>query len=1341
MKIKDTLDLCGWELWNFCIQNHQNLEGLLDLGAGRKVFYTGNDQGKNGREVIYDGSKWKVSAYMSDVEGVQSNLSALTERVNAFLDGEVNSNEVLDNLKEIQAFLDAYPEATSLVQILDTKFNKTGGTIEGDVQISSSSWAKQLVLNNSSGAAGVRFHVNDAMMGIIYVNDSHKLLFHDGTTSNLEIFHTGNYVDLIGDYYLKTTGGVMKFSSVDSLIIRKTTNNLSLIRFDGFINSANTPMGYLGFYGVNNPVFYDTTTKPFTLLHAGNFVNLIGDTYLKTDGSNKMTGRLYMDSNAIEWDMNNTFQLLTPYNANDYKLSYYDGSSWKTLAFTDSNVASATKLETPRTIWGQSFDGTGDVGGTLSGVNNIYMNEGYRFYIGGVDSLYLYPSQKTIYIGYGAGTTYATAIAGNEVSLRYGGLNTGFILNSSGNVTIGESDLATSANGNPKLYVDGGTTINVFNSKGEEGILGAKTEGSFFLGKNFGLQLWTNGYGNVYGQVGRIDGTPTAYNLILQHLGGNILIGTTSELNSGAKLQIKGDLYVEGNIIATKEVSAGGAGTEGEGGAGGFSLYESWGTSAPTEPLALGANLGYELKTRVEDLELAKTKVEISDTLASGKPIGTITIDGNKTNLFAPATYAWSEIDGRPTTIEGYGIDDAFTKNESDARYLKKSGGTIDSTGYLGLNINSPDNSLNQLTLSADGILKGIFQFNTNYGVGFHYSNKGGIYIDNDGLPQFVSSSSSSEKHPLLHSGNVGEYALKTDGSNAMKDGVKWEERVLNSENTPQNSGLQLFSFVDSATSPSGASIYWSTLSAVTNYVGFQISSHGSSDSYMHPVFRKMYDDGTWSDWKTIAFTDSNVAGAYKLVHTDGASIIYNSGKTFYVGDSIYPTVSTNILGKEIALRYGASATNGLILNSSGNVTIGGSDIAEENWKFAVDNGSFLLNGLQSANPTLGSRAKNAMVIGSANYGLQMWSLGNGSGHIQVSSFTTATAYALNLNPLGGAVNIASANANTNVLGHLFASKDLYMNGFLMMNRGGEGIYIAGASLNWHNTNDAWSASILSFAKDSFTIHPSLYVNGLANFSSRVLIGGAADDGASHLQIKGTTRVHATTNWETESIKISSYGIQYYGRKDGGYVQGLMFYSYDGVSLCELGYNTNAFFIGSSYNNPWLSIINNVFDVHVPTQLSSSLAVTGTSTFGGQSTFNALALFNKPIVAKDKLQIGDATLRWDEDTKALTVDKSFASQGEISAGGAGTEGGNTGGGGTGTITNPYVVTFTPSQETSHTFYHNLPYYDVVVQVYEKNAISGAWDMILADVTIANESRLVTVDFGRKENVEHKIVVR
>lgn len=48
----------------------------------------------------------------------------------------------------------------------------------------------------------------------------------------------------------------------------------------------------------------------------------------------------------------------------------YNTKDWAIVALTSDNVASATKLQTPRTIWGQSFDGTGNVDGTLTITNS-----------------------------------------------------------------------------------------------------------------------------------------------------------------------------------------------------------------------------------------------------------------------------------------------------------------------------------------------------------------------------------------------------------------------------------------------------------------------------------------------------------------------------------------------------------------------------------------------------------------------------------------------------------------------------------------------------------------------------------------------------------------------------------------------------------------------------------------------------------------------------------------------------------------------------------------------------------------------------------------------------------
>lgn len=46
-------------------------------------------------------------------------------------------------------------------------------------------------------------------------------------------------------------------------------------------------------------------------------------------------------------------------------------TAWKEMAFLTSNVASATKLQTARTIWGQSFNGTANVSGNMTGVTDI----------------------------------------------------------------------------------------------------------------------------------------------------------------------------------------------------------------------------------------------------------------------------------------------------------------------------------------------------------------------------------------------------------------------------------------------------------------------------------------------------------------------------------------------------------------------------------------------------------------------------------------------------------------------------------------------------------------------------------------------------------------------------------------------------------------------------------------------------------------------------------------------------------------------------------------------------------------------------------------------------------
>ena len=78
---------------------------------------------------------------------------------------------------------------------------------------------------------------------------------------------------------------------------------------------------------------------------------------------NKNVGGISVISSYVGWQMV-TYGGSTI--TNPYFRQVFDNnvwSDWKQLAFLTDNVASATKLQTPRNIWGQPFDGMSDVNG------------------------------------------------------------------------------------------------------------------------------------------------------------------------------------------------------------------------------------------------------------------------------------------------------------------------------------------------------------------------------------------------------------------------------------------------------------------------------------------------------------------------------------------------------------------------------------------------------------------------------------------------------------------------------------------------------------------------------------------------------------------------------------------------------------------------------------------------------------------------------------------------------------------------------------------------------------------------------------------------------------------
>lgn len=127
-----------------------------------------------------------------------------------------------------------------------------------------------------------------------------------------------------------------------------------------------------------------------------------------------------------------------------------------TLALTSDNVASATKLVAARTIWGQSFDGTGNVNGTIyinnsnssngairlnsdissnariSAINDqVIFNTGNAIRFGGTAwdwnqwaGLKYNHSNKTIYLGIADGSAFNANSAQSDGTLRLAGIKT-----------------------------------------------------------------------------------------------------------------------------------------------------------------------------------------------------------------------------------------------------------------------------------------------------------------------------------------------------------------------------------------------------------------------------------------------------------------------------------------------------------------------------------------------------------------------------------------------------------------------------------------------------------------------------------------------------------------------------------------------------------------------------------------------------------------------------------------------------------------------------------------------------------------------------------------------------
>lgn len=840
---------------------------------------------------------------------------------------------------------------------------------------------------------------------------------------------------------------------------------------------------------------------------------------------------------------------------------------------------------------------------------------------------------------------------------------------------------------------------------------------------------------------------------------------------------VDGNLRISGNAYATGELGSGQIAEEGEGGAGGgYTAFDDSVTWADYDDSMadwlLTAYHGKLFNDRIATLENKATKVEVSNLLTSGTKIATIKVDANSYDILAPST-DWSAITNKPTTIAGYGITDTIKYNTAgidisgDTMPLNQIGYGYTSTGWprnavamsIGvlqnywaqlqfghaqmsfrtnvggtisdwsnvLTNNNYEIELNKTYLRLiGGTINGSLIISDQYPI-IAFTQNGvrgeGIGVNQGKLVCY--NAAGTNNYEILHLNNYADYAAKKDGSNASGtwginisgSAAKLSVNDITDGNAIGFNGIFVSQQGDSVNLP-------------TKYgVGLQISSKDSpvggtnmhwltqlySSSSNNLYYRGRINTESWSSWKQIAFTDSDITGnadtATKLKNSvnlwgnsfDGTQSLSGdisvandcgvvsstiAGGTIQIigigGSNLLSVgadacilygVATNIYGKNIRYIVGNSLdtrVTAMTITDSGNVELAGVNNAYTK-KLAVGVGGAHIIAITSGLPSLGTPAAGSLLVGSTHYGLQICTNTNDeASFIQAQRFNSADAKTLNLNPRGGAVNVGgnlAPNANNSLsLGtSSYCWSELHtINAYVSSNLGGiipSGttnrrwviVHGLGGLYIQSSSYDGKSATgIINMTGYNATILTSFNVRSvLSTFSDRVLIGGATDDGSTALQVAGKASV-------------------------------------------------------------------------------SSLAVTGTSTFGGQSTFNAGII----VPSSQTVKIGEATLSYENG--ALKVDKNFFAEGEVASGKVAEEGtgGNTPSGSGLEIKTFDIASTTENQMVELS--HNLGTRDVVVQIFE-NSQSSNYQQVFADVYYVDTAK-VAINFGAAQTVPHRVII-
>lgn len=327
-------------------------------------------------------------------------------------------------------------------------------------------WVNKLVSGSDSGVD--MDYVWDALAGATNekINTSHI-----PDLSELYLPLTGGYMH--GSIAFDTGAGIMASNSSSNVQIGLYQNNGIFLQGPRLLYSPSSGTDYNIWHEGNLP---DTSWIKNSGGIDATLTNLHHAGYGYSANGWGSTGP------AIAFGASNGYTMLLQQGASSHilQVSYKtpDGTirDWKTIAFTDSNVESATKLQTARTIWGNSFDGTGNIAGNLILNNNTSISSYLANGSSTIDLLYL-SSANIFQIGYGSSIEkkFKTNLHGFGIDFRSkGNATTTMSLTTNGNVLIGTTieNTAYKLNVNGRGYFSSGLVL-----KNNTAVYGKDTNG------------------------------------------------------------------------------------------------------------------------------------------------------------------------------------------------------------------------------------------------------------------------------------------------------------------------------------------------------------------------------------------------------------------------------------------------------------------------------------------------------------------------------------------------------------------------------------------------------------------------------------------------------------------------------------------------------------------------------------------------------------------------------------------------------------------------------------------------------------------------------------------------